>query len=193
MAGVYCEEAEMGAEGKVCGDAGAAGVCMRMLITGAAGSGTSTLAAALAERLGVAHLEADDFFWLPTEPPYTVQRDPTERAALLAQALDRHVDAVVAGSVMGWGAAIEDMFDLIVFLYLATEIRIDRLRQREIERFGRANPAFLDWAAQYDDGPPEGRSLAKHEAWLASRLCKVLELRGDLGISERLDAIFDEL
>jgi adenylate kinase family enzyme len=35
---------------------------MRVLITGAAGSGTSTLAAALAERWGAAMLEADAFF-----------------------------------------------------------------------------------------------------------------------------------
>ncbi len=41
-----------------------------ILITGAAGSGTTTLAIALAKVLGVTHLEADDYFWLPTELPY---------------------------------------------------------------------------------------------------------------------------
>lgn len=41
---------------------------LRVLITGASGSGTTTLAAALAAQLHAVHLDADDFFWLPTQP-----------------------------------------------------------------------------------------------------------------------------
>jgi adenylate kinase family enzyme len=43
-------------------------------ITGASGSGTSTLGQALAESVGCPWLDADDFFWLPTDPPYTDKR-----------------------------------------------------------------------------------------------------------------------
>jgi len=48
---------------------------MLILITGASGSGTSTLGAALAKELGIAHLDADDYYWLPTTPPFTAKRD----------------------------------------------------------------------------------------------------------------------
>lgn len=95
----------------------------------------------------------------------------------------------LAGSVVGWGDAIENFFDLIVFLYLDSFIRVERLRQRETVRFGHANPAFLLWASQYDAGPPEGRSLNKHRSWLAARRCPVLELHGDLSVEERLARI----
>ena len=95
---------------------------------------------------------------------------------------------MLAGSIVDWGAELENSFDLIVFLYVDAETRIERLRSREVERFGQANPTFLEWAAQYDEGPSEGRSLAKHRAWLGARVCPIIELHGDLSVSERVAA-----
>ncbi len=155
-------------------------------ITGASGSGTSTLGAALAAELGCSFLEVDDFLWLPTEPLYQALRAVDERLNLLLAALVRSGSAVVSGSVNGWGAEIENIFDGIVFLYVDTALRLERLHTRETQRFGQANPAFLTWAGQYDEGPPEGRSLARHKAWLAARSCPVLVLDGDLSTAERL-------
>ena len=43
-------------------------------ITGASGAGVTTLGAALAERLGGAQFDVDDFFWMPTVPPFTDKR-----------------------------------------------------------------------------------------------------------------------
>jgi hypothetical protein len=162
---------------------------MRILITGASGSGTSTLGAALATQLSGRLLEADDFLWLPSEPPYQRQRPQAERSAGLVAALAVEPVAVVSGAVGGWGAEIEDAFDLVVFLYVDTAIRLERLRRREMQRFGRVNPAFLAWAAAYDAGPTEGRGLARQEAWLACRRCAVLRLVGELSTAAQLARI----
>ena len=105
------------------------------------------------------------------------------------QALQSSPAAVVAGSVMGWGAGVESAFDLVVFLHVPTEVRLRRLEAREAGRFGKANPAFLEWAAQYDAGPPEGRSLAKHNAWLAARECPVVRLEGDHALDALLERV----
>jgi adenylate kinase family enzyme len=162
---------------------------MRIHVTGASGSGTSTLGRAVAAARGAPFVDADDYYWLPTEHPFTVKRDPATRLALLRAAVCEPPHVVLSGSILRWGAEIEDAFDLIVFLYLAADLRVARLREREIARLGQADPAFLAWAAQYDDGPPEGRSLARHRAWLAARRCPVLELHGDQSVSERLGAV----
>lgn len=160
---------------------------MRILITGASGSGTSTLGAALAQTLQGRHLDGDDCYWLPTTPAFMSKRPASERADMVSRALQASGSVVVmSGSVVGWGHEVEDAFDLVVFLTLPTALRVERLRLREIERFGHADPAFLAWAAQYEEGPPEGRSLAKHLAWLALRTCPVLSLEGDLSVAERL-------
>jgi adenylate kinase family enzyme len=166
---------------------------MRILITGASGSGTSTLGAALAKELRIACLEADDYYWLPTTPPFTIKRDRVKRLSSLLRDLRAKPSAVLAGSIIDWGIELENAFDLIVFLYLDAAIRVERLRKREMERFGRTDPEFLEWAAQYDEGILGGRSLAKHRAWLSARTCRVIELRGDLTVGERVAAVLKQL
>lgn len=47
----------------------------------------------------------------------------------------------------------------------------------------------MTWASQYDEGPPEGRSLAKHESWLAQRTCLVLRIAGDTSVGERVERV----
>ncbi len=162
-----------------------------ILITGAAGTGTTTLAQALAKELHTPHLEADDFLWLPSDPPYQHMADKTKRGERLLQAMHGHGQAIVAGSVVGWGQPLENTFDLVLFLYLPAELRLERLARREVERFGQAKPEFLAWAAQYDQGGVPGRSLAVHNQWLAAREGEVLRLEGDMSVSERVRQVLD--
>lgn len=166
---------------------------MHILIVGASGSGTTTLANALARRLQWKHLDTDDYYWLPTSPPYQQKRDPAERLDRVARDLRSAPDAVVSGSLVGWGPEVEDAFDLVVFLYVTTELRLQRLHRREVQRYGKADPAFLQWASEYDQGPSEGRSLAKHLAWLAARKCPVLRLDGGASVEERVDSVMDAI
>ena len=159
---------------------------MRVLVTGASGSGTSTLGRALSTKWNVPFFEVDDYFWLPSEPPYQKQRDPGARVALLLADLDRASRSVTSGSVIDWGAALEDSFSLVVFLTLPPELRLARLRERETARFGSPNPEFVDWAAQYDEGELAINSRRGDEQWLAARSCPVLRLDGDLPVSDRV-------
>ena len=94
---------------------------------------------------------------------------------------------------MGWGKALEDSFDVIVFLYVDTAVRLQRLQVRERARCGRVDPAFLAWAAQYDTGPPEGRSLAKHNTWLASQPGRVVRLNGNATVVQNLSEVLQQL
>lgn len=162
---------------------------MHILITGAAGSGTSTLAVAFSEATPSRRLETDDYFWRPTDPPYRDKLDENERCSALLQDLRASPSTVVAGSLIGWGEDLEDTFDLVVFFYLPTAIRMARLKLREERRFGKADPAFLAWATQYDAGTAEGRSLARHRHWLKQRKCPVLYLEGELSTEEQLQRL----
>src|SRR5581483_1928747 len=140
---------------------------MRILITGASGSCTTTLGKALADRLGFAFFDLDDYYWLRTDPPFQQKRDPLLRLSLLLNDLDKEPSAVLAGSLMEWGKELEDSFDVIAFLTLPAKIRVERLRQRETAMFGKADPVFLEWAAQYEEGRLSGRSLSRHIKWLS--------------------------
>ena len=176
---------------------------MRVHILGASGSGTTTLGAALAERLGCAHLDTDDFFWLPTEPKFLEIRPIEERVALLASALDAARSWVLSGSLCGWGDVFIPRFELVVFIYIPPEVRMTRLAQREAVRYGADAIApggahhakyetFMTWAAAYDTGDVS-RTRAIHEQWLATLPCPVLRLTAAAPVAEHLDQVLARL
>ncbi|MEM8884539.1 MAG: hypothetical protein AAGD14_10750, partial [Planctomycetota bacterium] len=155
----------------------------RIHITGASGTGTTTLGRALALRLGTPHFDSDDYYWIPTWPPYAIKRDPGVRDARLREDLTRFDAWIWSGSALSW--EVDAPMTLCVFLHLPTELRIERLRRREQAELrtmpglseveiDRRIQEFLDWAAAYESGDREGRSRARHEAWLASLACPVL-------------------
>lgn len=162
---------------------------MHILITGASGSGTTTLGRDLSRALLARHLESDDYQWLPTDPPYQQMIPKNQRGIALLTDMRAAASSVVSGSVMGWGQDLEKAFDLVVFLYIPSQIRLARLKLREEQRFGVAKPEFLAWAAQYDGGTEPGRNLQRHLEWLDQRRCEVLRLEGDLSEQNRLKAV----
>ena len=166
---------------------------MHILVTGAPGSGTTTLGRALAKTLSCKHLDSDDFFWIHTDPPFQRARDASERKSLLSSDLTGTSDVVLSGSIVGWGPTIETAFDLIVFLYLPTELRLRRLVTRELKLYGTLSPGFLRWAAEYDKAPESRRSLKSHNKWLSLRSCPVLRLERDETVALRLQQVLEAL
>src|SRR5439155_24188409 len=137
-------------------------------------------------KLGFAFFDADDYYWLPSNPPFQHKREPALRLSLLLADLDNATSSVLSGSVVHWGPEIEESFSAIIFLTLPASIRVERLREREIARFGQVDQYFLEWAAQYDEGRMTGRSLVIHEQWLSKRTCKIIRIDGDLSVDDRV-------
>jgi adenylate kinase family enzyme len=168
----------------------------RIHVTGASGAGVTTLGCALAGALSVPHLDTDDFYWLPSDPPFRHKREIPERLRLLGEALDRAPGGwTLSGSLDGWGDPLVPRSDLVVFLLVPTEVRLERIRARSRQRYGEAALApggrlhedylaFLEWAAAYDEGAHGGRSRPRHEAWLAQLPCPVVRLEGVLAIDD---------
>ena len=167
----------------------------RLHILGASGSGTTTLGSALAECLGCPHLDTDDYFWLPTDPPFQQVRSRTERQALLGADLARHGGWVLSGSLCGWGDIFMPMFEVVVFLWVPPHIRLARLQKREQQRYGdnalapggplhTPYTAFMAWAAAYESGDMQMRSRRRHEQWLRELPCPVLRLEGEQQVEE---------
>ena len=160
---------------------------MRVHVTGGSGSGTTTFGRALAAELACAHFDSDNYFWLPTDPPYTTKRDPAERNAMLLADLVNAGSFVESGSLNSWSEEINALFYAVVFLWIPTGIRLARLRSRETRMLGRADEEFMEWAAGYDrPGNRETRSRVLHEEWLDRLPCPVLRLIGDLTTGERV-------
>lgn len=150
----------------------------RINIVGAAGAGTTTLGKALAKVIDHAFVEADQFLWIPTDPPYQKTRDYDAKNAMAYRVLHTTPAFIISGSICSWKPEITDLLTHVVYLDTPTEIRLGRLYKRELQRYGAADTEFLSWAAQYEQGRLPGRNRAKHEAWLASVNYPVARLSG---------------
>lgn len=177
---------------------------MKLNILGASGSGVTTTGQALAGILNVPYVDSDEYFWELSDPPFTVRRSPAERNFKVKTKLDAHPDWILGGSVYQWGKDVFPDFDLVVFLWIPPEIRMERLKKREFQRYGNIiyeNPErnlqfeqFLAWAADYDvHAGIANRTLQAHENWLSTLSCPVLTLSGDMTISARIDKILEEV
>ena len=161
----------------------------RIHIFGASGSGVTSLAKSIAFETGYHHLDTDDFFWIRTDPPFRIVRERAERQEHLRQALMKTDSWVLSGSLCGWGDFAIPMFDLVVFLWVPSDIRMQRLRKREIDRYGteienpddpgfKAHREFFDWAAKYDSGGLDIRSRAMREKWISELTTPCIRIEG---------------
>jgi adenylate kinase family enzyme len=172
----------------------------RLHITGASGAGVTTLGRALADALAIPHHDTDDYFWRPTHPPYRDKRAIADRLRLMRELFLDRGEWALSGSLDGWGDPLIPLFDLVVFVSVQTEVRLQRLREREARRFGAAAVAaggwrhqeleeFIDWAARYDNDTRVGRNLKRHEAWLAGLPCPVVEVDGTCATRELVEDV----
>ncbi|WP_316826144.1 AAA family ATPase [Pedobacter miscanthi] len=172
---------------------------MKIHILGASCAGSTTLGEALSKQLNIPYFDTDSFFWEKSAIPYTVKREPLLRNQMLKDELSRSENYIVGGSLVSWGEEWKQMFDLVVFLYLPKEIRMERLVNREIERYGNRiydDPQrhqlfleFIEWASKYEDRSFPGRNIGIHENWLEDLNCPVIKIEGDTTVAERLSCI----
>lgn len=168
----------------------------RIHIFGASGSGATTLGRELTRYLPHVNLDGDDYFW---EEKFSSPRAPHERVQLLKKDLSSHEQWILSGAVCGWGDELKSIFDLVIFLHVPPELRLQRLRTREFQRYGDSilpggdmheqSLAFLDWAALYDTAGLEVRSKALHEQWMLELTCPVLRIEGNHSVEERIEII----
>ena len=175
-----------------------------ILIFGASNSGTTTLGKAISKRYGFAHLDTDDYFFIPSDPPFANVRPVAERFALLEADILKHENVVITGSIM-WGgdeSAVIKHLTLAIRLHVATDIRVERAKKREAERFGKRilpggdmyeeHQGFMEFVKSYDiSGYEEGRSKEKHDIWQQSLQCPRIDVDSSRPVDEIL-AFIDE-
>lgn len=48
-------------------------------------------------------MDTDDYFWLPTNPPYTQKRKISERLEKMRENISKAENIVLSGSLVDWG------------------------------------------------------------------------------------------
>ncbi|MEM1411792.1 MAG: shikimate kinase [Pseudomonadota bacterium] len=127
----------------------------RLLLVGNSSSGKSTLASALAQSQGLAHLDLDTLAWQPTTPP---ERRPLEQSRT---DIDRFLSAnnrwVIEGCYADLLQLVAPASTGLLFLDLPISACLDNARKRPWEPHKYATPEaqeanlamLLDWIAAY--------------------------------------------
>ena len=174
---------------------------MKILIFGASGSGTTTLGNEIEKRTDFKHLDVDNYYWRKTEPPFQEKIGLEKRNINLKADFNRFENVILSGSMVSWGKEWETSFDLAIFVRLENQLRMERLKKRETERYGkklitdkktqRNSKAFLEWADQYENPNFNGRSLKIHKNWIELLNCKTLTIDGKVELSNKIETILN--
>ena len=166
-----------------------------IMIIGPSGSGKTTLGKKLAEELRYPFFDVDEFIWrFDTPELYTVMYSREEKISRLQDAIAPYEHFVMAGSMSSFHAYFDEYFGMMVLLYAEPDIRIERVKERAVKRFGdrvaeggdmyESNLKFLNDNRRYEeDGSP---NLKEQREWMNSLPCIKLELDGAKSIDENL-------
>ncbi len=171
----------------------------RIHIMGAPGAGVTSVGRTLAQHVNMPFFDVDDFVWFTDDPlPYRRKRNVQHRLQLLTEALKPCQKWVLSGSLCGWGDELIPSFDLVIYLNAAPQIRAERIKARETDRYGAERLApggdlhlvfekFVRWAVDYDTPSANLRSAQAEQQWLAQMVvCPVLTLDSSYTTTEYL-------
>ena len=169
-----------------------------IMIIGPSGSGKTTLGKIVAQKLGYPYFDVDDYIWKQnTDTPYTQMYTRDEKISRLSNDIAPYEHFVMAGSMSSFHYAFDDMFEMMVLLYVSPDIRVERVHKRAIERFGErvleggdmyeAHMKFLNDNRSYEkDGSP---NMREQKEWMKNMSCVKIELDGTADLEKNADMI----
>lgn len=149
-------------------------------------------------KLGYPYFDVDDYIWKQnTDSPNTQMYTRDEKISRLSNDIAPYEHCVMAGSMSSFHYAFDEMFEMIVFLYVSPDIRIERVHKRAIERFGKrvleggdmyeAHMRFLNDNRSYEgDGSP---NMREQKEWMKNMSCVKIELDGAADLEKNADLI----
>ncbi|HWS29780.1 MAG TPA: AAA family ATPase [Clostridia bacterium] len=165
-----------------------------IIVFGANGSGKSTLGRALARTLNFKYMDIEDYHFIKSEVPYTVERTREDCLNLMLADIEKYGSFVISAVVGDFGEEISSMYNLAVFISAPLKTRIERIKQRAYEQHGERvreggdvyeqHLKFVDFASS--------RSLSKIEEWAKTLMCPVIHVDGTKSISENAEMVIEE-
>ncbi|MCL2158148.1 MAG: AAA family ATPase [Oscillospiraceae bacterium] len=151
-----------------------------IIIFGANGSGKTTLGRELARILGFWRMDHEDYCFEKSDIPYTVTRPRERYEALMLADIEKHGSFVLSACTGDFGDKIESLYKLAVYIEAPLELRIERVKQRNLERFGervleggdihKQQLDFVDFVAK--------RPLTKIKQWAKTLACPMICIDG---------------
>ena len=163
------------------------GIC----VCGLNGSGKTTLADALAKELNFKHMDIEQYYFTSTDNPYASSRTREEVERLLLEDI-KQTPCFVFSAVNGdMTPEINENYALVIYLDVPLDIRMKRIRQRAIVKFGNRVLPGGDMYEQEEKffAYAEKRTPEKIEDWLKTLSYKAIRLDGTKPVQENVEFI----
>ena len=151
-----------------------------IIVCGANGSGKSIFGRELARVLHYRYMDIDDYFFKESAVPYSEPRSREVCAALLYRDIEEY-QSFVLSAVRGdfWGS-ITELYDCAVLLSAPLAVRMERIRQRSLDRFGERVCGGGDMYEQEEQfyAFVKSRSVRRIEAAAENLPCPLLRVDG---------------
>ena len=165
---------------------------MKIQIIGGSGTGKSTLAQYISEQEKIKWIDTDNYIW--KDDSFTENYSLDERVGMYQKDMGTYEEYVASGSIFAWCPEGFNNRDLLVFLSLDEEVRMERLRKREVERRSRFRQTdageetndFLEWCKTYFTAGDKSMigTYAEHVHQMEISKSPVLKLDASPGVEE---------
>jgi len=165
-----------------------------IIVFGANGSGKSTLGRELARVLNFKYMDIEDYHFIKSEIPYTVERSREDCLNLMLSDIDKHRSFVISAVIGDFGEEISSMYNFAVFMSAPLETRLERIKQRACKQYRERiceggdmyeqHLKFVDFVAS--------RSLSRIEQWAETLVCPLIHVDGTKPISENIECIAEQ-
>lgn len=184
-------------------------------IFGLNGGGKSTLAHALATRIGYYEMDVEDYYFPEQkesrrwslenddiveteylgEIPFSNPRTKSEVQQAIALDMEKHSNFIISGVTMNWNDEILSKLEVAFWIQTPLEIRLKRIQYREEKRFGsRVLPGGDMYEQQLEfRNVVQNRDERKVEESAERLKCPVIVLDGSADIKDNLDKIISTI
>lgn len=163
-----------------------------IIIMGLNGCGKSTICHELANLLNYRCMDVEDYYFLDSDIPYTKSRTREVVKQLILDDIKIYHNYVLSSVGCNWGPEIVSTFKLAILLYAPLQVRLERIKQREITRFGNR---VLEGGDMYESQKQfrdmvASRSAEDIKQQACSLSCPVLEINATLPVKDILGLIY---
>lgn len=167
-----------------------------IIVCGLNGSGKSTLGKALAEQLGFYFLDIEELYFPKNNPDYLYAspRSREEVQALLLHELKEHGNFVLASVKGDYGETVYPFFQYVILLKVPKKIRLQRVKNRSYEKFGKR---MLPGGDLYEQEKHffelvKSKSEDAVDEWARSLNCPMIQVDGTKPVKETVDMIVND-
>ena len=162
-----------------------------ILVFGLNGSGKTTLGKELAFKLNYKFMDIEDYYFEHSKVPYSVPRTREECINSLLSDIRKKEKFVLSAVTGDLGREIIKSIKFGIYISAQKDVRLKRIRQRSIERFG---DRVKQGGDMYDSEEAfyrmvQNRTSDKVDKWLEMVSLQIIEIDGLKSIDENIDYI----